>query len=85
MKVKELLKVLQSLPEDLEIILQKDAEGNDYSPLDTYGDDCWYVAESTWSGQVYGDEYRKEMVEACEEDGEEPEPAIRCLVLAPVN
>ncbi len=33
MTVKELKKAIKDLPDDMECILQKDAEGNGYSPL----------------------------------------------------
>ncbi len=33
MKVKELIKHLQELPEDTEVWLSKDEEGNDFNPL----------------------------------------------------
>lgn len=37
----------------MEIILQKDAEGNGYSPLRGADPDCVYVPENTYSGEVY--------------------------------
>ncbi|MFT7273462.1 MAG: hypothetical protein ACI9V1_003000, partial [Spirosomataceae bacterium] len=33
MTVKELKELLQTLPDNMEVILQSDAEGNSYSPL----------------------------------------------------
>lgn len=38
---------------ELRVILQKDAEGNGYSPLSDASDDAVYVEESTWSGELY--------------------------------
>lgn len=37
MNVRELKELLEALPDETEIVLQKDAEGNVYSPL-KYGD-----------------------------------------------
>lgn len=60
----------------LEVVLQKDAEGNGYSPLNG-GDVAYYVPTSTWSGDVYDEE----------DDGEEelPEGGKRVMVLWPTN
>lgn len=46
MKVKELIKILQSEDPELEVMLQRDPEGNGYSPL--YG---WWTGsfDKTWS------------------------------------
>jgi hypothetical protein len=38
---------------DVELILQKDAEGNGYSPLRGVDFDVVYVPDNTWSGTVY--------------------------------
>lgn len=37
----------------MEIILQKDPEGNGYSPLRGADPDCIYVEDNTWSGLIY--------------------------------
>ena len=55
MKVSELIKKLGNLPDDLhncEIIIQKDAEGNGYSPLVDIDEDVIYVPKTTYSGDV---------------------------------
>lgn len=52
MKVKELKKLLESVDENRIVILQKDAEGNGYSPLSGVDDNCKYNPDSTWSGEV---------------------------------
>jgi|AntDeeMinimDraft_6_1070357.scaffolds.fasta_scaffold03362_3 hypothetical protein len=51
MKVSELIEVLQGLDPEREVILQRDPEGNGFSP---FGDwyEALYRAESTWSGEV---------------------------------
>jgi hypothetical protein len=71
MTVAELIEVLQGLDPDRKVILQKDAEGNGFSP---FGDwyEALYRAESTWSGEVLhpqdieDGEYDDETLEAAE-------------------
>ena len=36
MKVKELIKELKTIPEDYEVVLSSDEEGNNYSTFDRY-------------------------------------------------
>ena len=51
MKVKEFIKKLQKLDGNRVVIMAKDAEGNNYSPLA----DMWagaYRADTTWYGEV---------------------------------
>jgi len=48
----ELADYLATQPRDRKVILRKDAGGNGHSPLA----DAWegvYVADSTWSGELY--------------------------------
>lgn len=52
MTVKELIEELQAMDPDRVVILQKDAEGNGYSPLRGADDNCRYIAETTWYGAV---------------------------------
>jgi len=69
MNVGELIDYLSSRPREELVILAKDAEGNGYSPL-SEADKGFYVAESTWSGDVE------------EDDGGGGDPVV---VLWPVN
>ena len=84
MKVSELIEELKKFDQDAIVILQKDAEGNGYSPLDDV-DQAGYTPESTWSGEVQPKVLTPELEKAgwTEEDinpdGED------CVVLAPVN
>lgn len=59
MKVKELIELLKTLPEDHEVILSKDGEGNSYSPLSSHGT-YMYLPESTWSGEIFSEEDAEE-------------------------
>ena len=53
MKVKELIKELEKLNPEMDVILQKDAEGNGFSLLSGVDDQCIYVEETGWWGEVY--------------------------------
>ena len=81
MIIKELKALIADLPDDMEVILQKDGEGNGYSPLSS-GEECFYVPENTWSGQVYGLDDEDCMDS---EDWQELKEGPKSLVLFPIN
>jgi len=86
MTVAEFIIELQKLDQNKIIIVQKDAEGNDYSPLEGCDEDNIYKANSTWSSDVFSIEWSAE--EACmeEEEWEEFKNEMPgCVVLWPVN
>jgi hypothetical protein len=85
MKVKELKELLNEFDNELEIILQKDSEGNGYSPLSGADNNSVYIADSTWSGDVYSANWSAD--DACMDDDEWEEllKRPRCVVLWPVN
>lgn len=83
MRVEELIKELQKEDPKSLVVMAKDGEGNDHSPLSSY----WcgvYRAETTWNGEVGYDKLTKELKEAgyTEEDIIEGEPAV---ILCPIN
>jgi hypothetical protein len=85
MTVKELKEALENMPDDMQVIIQKDAEGNGYSPLAGTDSDCIYIADNTWSGEVYDtswSHYDAGMPKA-QWKGILKNP--RCLILHPVN
>lgn len=51
MTIGELREILSSLPDELEVIIAKDAEGNDFSPLSELSLQR-YVAHTDWSGEL---------------------------------
>ena len=79
MTVRQLIEALSRCPNpDAIVILQKDAEGNGFSPLrDEASNDVsiveGYVADSTWSGEVH------------DPDEMEPGDYTPCIVLVPIN
>ena len=85
MNVKELKEQIANLPDDMEVVLQKDAEGNGYSPLSGADPDAVYIPDSTWSGDVFSLVWTAD--DACMTDDEwnaiKSKP--RALILYPVN
>lgn len=86
MNVKELKEAIANLPDDMEVIVQKDSEGNGYSPLAGADPDAIYVPDSTYSGIAYNTDWSAE-------DADMPEIAWqamiekspRALILHPTN
>lgn len=84
MKVKDLMSKLKRIDPNARIILQRDAEGNGYSPL-AGADEGIYVKESTYSGDVYDPSWT---ADECDMTAEEHEALLaqpRCVVLYPIN
>lgn len=52
MNVKELINILKNITPESEVIIQKDSEGNGYSPLSGVFSGV-YVPENTYSGEFY--------------------------------
>jgi hypothetical protein len=78
MTVAELMAELQKMNPESLVVLQKDAEGNGYSPLRGVDDSAVYVAESTYSGTAYSQQDAA--------DGySEAESGVPCVVLHPIN
>lgn len=85
MNVKELRAALETLPDDMEVILQKDSEGNGFSPLSGADPDGIYIAETTWSGEVYDASWTAEDCCMDEDEWAELQAQPRALILFPVN
>jgi len=85
MTVKELKEQIKDLPDEMEVILQKDAEGNGYSPLEGIDSDAVYEPDSTWSGDTYDTKWSAEDAGMDQEDWDEILARPRALVLYPVN
>lgn len=85
MKVRELLAALVGADPEAEVILQKDGEGNGYSPLHAVDDEAVYVPDSTWSGDVYSLSWSADDAGMSEEEWRRITAKPRCVVLAPVN
>ena len=86
MLVKELIEILQSMPQDSIVILQKDSEGNGYSPLYDVDSDAIYVKETDWYGEVKSTQWTADEA-GMEEKMWTIEKVISpaCVVLSPTN
>lgn len=85
MTVKELKEILEALPDAMEVILQKDAEGNGYSPLEGGNTDSIYIPETTWSGEVWDTKWSADDACMSEEEWGELKSEPRALILYPIN
>lgn len=87
MTVAELIEELKKLPPESEVILQKDAEGNGYSPLHAVDGNAIYEPDTTWSGTVYSTEWSAYDAGFAPDGSWEEFKASNphCCVLAPVN
>lgn len=85
MKVSLLLKILKELDPEMEVIIQKDSEGNGYSPLAGADPEGIYVEESSWGGYVYDPTWGAEGACMDEEEWQEILKLPRALILYPVN
>lgn len=86
MIVKELIELLQTMPEDSIVIMQKDSEGNGYSPLSSVDADTIYAAETTWYGEVYSTNWTAKDTGMDDEEWEDfKERTPKCVVLEPIN
>lgn len=80
--VGELIEALKGEDPATPVILQKDSEGNGFSPL-AGSDPALYAAETDWMGEVY-DLPGEDGPDPDDEDAA-PDDAVRCLVLYPTN
>ena len=74
MTVKELIAVLAELPDDMPVILSKDAEGNYHGPLSDVSV-AMYEPESRWSGYVLAEV----------DEADDSDRAYKAAVLWPIN
>lgn len=75
---------LAALPDDTPLVMAKDREGDDFSPLDGL-EEGMYLAETTWSGERYMTEEQRQEQDHPDDYAEAPEDAVRALFLWPVN
>lgn len=72
--VAEWIEILKEYPQDNIVVMSKDGEGNDFSPLADAGTGL-YVADTTWSGAVYNDD----------EADSAGKDAVQAVILWPTN
>lgn len=76
MNIKELKEAIANLPDDMQVILQRDSEGNGYSPLCSLDSDAIYTPTNSWSGDVYYMEHGLNI---------DCKSKPNALILAPIN
>lgn len=72
------------LPGSTPVVMAKDGEGNDFSPLDEL-EGAMYRAETTWRGEHYMTEEQRQAQRRPDDYGEAPEDAVLAVFLWPVN
>ena len=85
MNVKELKALIVDLPDDMQIILQKDSEGNGYSPLEGGDSDAISVSGKYFDLQVYSAAWTADECCLDEDEWEELKRLPRSLILFPEN
>lgn len=90
MKLKDLKTLINDIPEELDdciVIMQRDSEGNGYSPLMGVDENCIYVPETVYSGEVYDLSNSSDDVLMEDKDWDylKKDPKNRCIVLYPMN
>ena len=85
MTVKELKEAIANLPDEMVVVLQKDSEGNGYSPLSDVDPDAVYIPKTTWSGDTYSMDWSADDADMTDEEWEELNSKPRALILCPVN
>lgn len=86
MTVRDLIAALSKMDPDRIVIIQKDAEGNGYSPLRAEGvdDNAVYAAETTWYGEV-GIQTLTPHLKSFGYSEMDVGAGVPCVVLVPVN
>ena len=82
MTIKQLKEIIQDLPDDMEVIIQRDPEGNSFTPLYDADPHCIYLQRSN---EVYSTlwDHNDSMMEKGE--WEEFLQRPKTLVLSPLN
>jgi hypothetical protein len=85
MNARELISILEKIDPDTRIILQKDSEGNGYSPLYAYDNDAIYSPENAFEGDVYRTYWSADDAGLSEETWNKVLTAPKCIVLIPLT
>lgn len=85
MTVKRLKELIANLPDEMEVILQKDSEGNGYSPMAGADPNAVYIPKTTWCGDVYSMDWSADDAGMTDEELAIIRAIPRALILYPVN
>lgn len=84
MKVGELILALSKVDPNREVVMSKDGEGNDYSPLSQI-DETEYKALCTWSGYIGFKEMTPELIKDGYDEQDLVKDGVPAIVLWPTN
>ena len=82
MNVKQLKEIIQDLPDDMEVIIQRDPEGNSYTLLDDADPHCIHLQRSN---EVYSTLWDHDDAMMEKEEWDEFIQRPKTLVLSPLN
>ena len=85
MTVKDFKELIEDLPDEMEVIVKKDAEGNSYSPLSDIETNHVYFPLTKWSGDVYSLNWSAEDACMTPDAWEVIKAKPRVMVLCPTN
>lgn len=85
MKVKELIEELLKLPQQADVILQGDSEGNYYSNLAGVDPDCIIIESEYDDAAVYSTDWSAEDADMTEKEWKKALKKPRVVVLFPGN
>lgn len=80
MKVKELIELLNSMPQDHDVVLSKDEEGNGFSICDGHSTGVFDPNGTDWDSFDSRENWTQEFQGG---DREDPYPGDNCIVLWP--
>jgi len=84
MNVGELKEMLSDFPDETIIILQKDGEGNGFSPLSDIYEGA-YVPDSTWSGEVMLLKLTDELIKEGFTEEDVADDGQHAVIFCPIN
>jgi hypothetical protein len=87
MTVKELIELLEGFDPSALVIMAKDSEGNEYSPLAGAYDNTTYIPDSTYSGSAKIRELTPELILEgyTEDDTYNDDDGVSAIVVYPIN
>lgn len=86
MTVAELIAELSKFPQDLQVILQADSEGNGYSPLSGVYSNGIYKAANSYSGYIFDSNWTAYNAGMDAEEWDEfKKTNPKCCLLCPIN
>lgn len=86
MKVKDLIKKLQKMPQEAIVVCHRDSSENGHSPLDDVESDYVYKEENSYRGTAYSKDWEAEDADLEEEEWEDlKEKSPDCIVLYSVH